>query len=195
MVSLALIIAAILIGVESFDRIRRPDPLPQPYTLWVLLAVVGIKIVLSWYVSAVGKDLKSSAVQSDAWHHLSDAIISGFASIGIFVAMWIRNPAADDTAALGASRIIIFNACRQLRLPVAELLDANPPPQTERSVRSLASRVTGVVGLDRYQVRKAGFRYYVDPHVVVDGSISVRQGHYIAHRVQDTILRSAPRFA
>ena len=40
-VSLALILAAILIGVESIRRIEEPHPLPESYTLWVLLAVVG----------------------------------------------------------------------------------------------------------------------------------------------------------
>jgi divalent metal cation (Fe/Co/Zn/Cd) transporter len=95
-VSLALIVAASFIAVESIRRIQEPHPLPKPYTLWVLLAVVGVKIVLSRYVTSVGKGLESSAIESDAWHHLSDAITSGFAFVGISVALWIRNPAADD---------------------------------------------------------------------------------------------------
>ncbi len=82
-VGLALIVAAVFIGMESVTRIREPHPLPLPYTLWVLLAVAGVKIILSRYVSAVGAGLESSAVESDAWHHLSDAITSGFALIGI----------------------------------------------------------------------------------------------------------------
>src|ERR1700733_4506552 len=49
-VSLALMAAAVFIGVESIRRIQEPHPLPELYTLWVLLAVVGIKIVLSRYV-------------------------------------------------------------------------------------------------------------------------------------------------
>src|ERR1700682_466165 len=118
MVSLALIVAAILIGIESIKRIQEPHPLPKPYTLWVLLAVVGIKVLLARYVTGVGESLESTAVRSDAWHHLSDAITSGFAFIGISVALWTRNPAADDWAALCASPIIIFNASRQLRLPM-----------------------------------------------------------------------------
>src|ERR1700756_4640826 len=39
-VGLALIAAAILIGVESMERIETPHPLPHAYTLWVLLMVV-----------------------------------------------------------------------------------------------------------------------------------------------------------
>jgi cation diffusion facilitator family transporter len=194
-VSLALIAAAVFIGVESIRRIQEPHPLPELYTLWVLLAVVGIKIVLSRYVTAIGRHLESSAVDSDAWHHLSDAITSGFAFIGISIALLIRNPAADDWAALCASPVIIFNAYRKLRHPFAELLDAKPSPEIERQIRSIASRVPGVVGVEKCQVRKVGFSYYVNLHIIVHGEISVSQGHSIAHKVEDTILKDAPRVA
>jgi cation diffusion facilitator family transporter len=194
-VSLALILAAILIGVESIKRIQAPHALPLPYTLWVLLAVVAIKLLLSRYVTAVGKDLDSTAVKSDAWHHLSDAITSGFALVGISVALWTKIPAADDWAALGASPVIIFNAFRQVRLPFAELLDATPSPKIQKQVRSIAAKVEGVVGLEKCQVRKMGFRYYVDLHVIVDGHITVRQGHEIAHAVESTVLHLAPQIA
>jgi cation diffusion facilitator family transporter len=191
-VSLALMAAAVFIGVESIRRIREPHPLPELYTLWVLLAVVGIKLVLSRYVTAIGRHLESSAVDSDAWHHLSDAITSGFAFIGISIALLIRNPAADDWAALCASPVIIFNAYRKLRHPFAELLDAKPSPEIERQIRSIASRVPGVVGVEKCQVRKVGFSYYVNLHIIVHGEISVSQGHSIAHKVEDTILKDPP---
>jgi cation diffusion facilitator family transporter len=194
-VSLALIAAAGFIGAESIRRIQELHPLPKAYTLWVLLAVVGIKLVLSRYVTTVGKELESTAVQSDAWHHLSDAITSAFAFIGISAALLLRSPAADDWAALCASPVIIFNACRQLRLPVAELLDATPSPELERQIRSTASKVPGVIGLEKCHVRKVGFRYYVDLHVIVRGDLPVRRGHEIAHQVEDAILGSAPRVA
>src|SRR5271156_5008941 len=54
-VSLAMVAAAILIGAGSIRRIRIPHPLPEPFTLWVLLAVAAVKILLSRYVSSVGE--------------------------------------------------------------------------------------------------------------------------------------------
>jgi divalent metal cation (Fe/Co/Zn/Cd) transporter len=78
---------------------------------------------------------------------------------------------------------------------LAELLDAKPSPEIERQIRFIASKVPGVVGLEKCQVRKVGFSYYVNLHVIVHGNISVSQGHSIAHKVQDTILHSAPRIA
>jgi divalent metal cation (Fe/Co/Zn/Cd) transporter len=107
----------------------------------------------------------------------------------------IKNPAADDWAALCASPIIMFNALRQLRLPIAELLDATPAPQVEEQVRAVASGVPGVMGLEKCQVRKVGFRYYVELHVIVHGDLTVRQGHQIAHMVEDTTLQSVSRVA
>jgi hypothetical protein len=47
---------------------------------------------------------------------------------------------------------IIFNAWRQLRAPFAELLDTAPAPQLEGEVRSVASTVSGVIGLQKFQV-------------------------------------------
>ena len=52
-----------------------------------------------------------------------------------------------------------------------------------------------MVGLEKCEVRKVGFTYYVNLHVVVDGKISVNEGHRIAHEVEDTVLRAAPRVA
>src|ERR1035437_8855675 len=163
-VGLALIAAAIVIGIESIRQIQTPHPVPKPYTLWVLFSVVGVKILLSRYVSSVGRGIDSSAVRSDAWHHLSDAITSTFAFVGISIALWTGNAAADDWAALCASPVIIFNAWRQLRMPFEELLDIAPAPQLEQQVRSVASSVPGVVGLEKCHVRKMGFFYYVDLH-------------------------------
>lgn len=194
-VSLGLVAAAIGIGIVSIQRIQHPQPLPEPYTLWVLLAVVGVKTLLSRYVALVGEHIESSVVRVDAWHHLSDAITSGFAFVGISIALWTKIPAVDGWAALCAAPVIMYNALRQARVPFAELLDTAPAPQIEQHVRQAASNVPGVIGLDKCFVRKVGFRYYVDLHVVVRGDLTVREGHRIAHQVEDSVLQQTPRIA
>jgi cation diffusion facilitator family transporter len=194
-VGLALALAGIGIAVESISQIRTPHPLPRPYTLGVLLGVVAAKILLSRFVSSVAEDIHSTAVRGDAWHHLSDAVTSAFAFIGISIALLTGNPYADDWAALCASPVILFNAWRQLQLPMAELLDTAPPPEIEHQVREAAASVAGVIGLEKCFVRKVGFQYYVDLHVVVKGDLTVRSGHLISHKVEDRILEKVDRVA
>jgi cation diffusion facilitator family transporter len=194
-VSLALVCAGIFIAIQSISQMRTPHPLPESFTLFVLVAVIAIKSVLSRYVGSIGERIESSAVRADAWHHLSDALTSGFAFVGICIALISKRAWADDLAALCASPVILFNGLRQLQAPFAELLDTSPSPGIEVSVRTTAALVQGVAGLDKCSVRKIGFRYYVDLHVLVDGRESVTTGHRIAHAVEEAIIAAEPKIS
>jgi divalent metal cation (Fe/Co/Zn/Cd) transporter len=66
---------------------------------------------------------------------------------------------------------------RQLRAPLLELLDTAPSTNLEEEVRRVSKIVPGVAGLEKCFIRKMGFKYYVDLHVVVDGRISATDGH------------------
>jgi divalent metal cation (Fe/Co/Zn/Cd) transporter len=90
--------------------------------------------------------------------------------------------------------IIAVTAFRQGRGPLEELLDT-APPLVDADVRRAAAGVDGVRTLDKCLVRKVGFAYYVDLHVVVDGDLSVRAGHDVAHRVQHAVRAEVPRVA
>jgi cation diffusion facilitator family transporter len=194
-VCLALAGAAIAIAIQSVAEIRTPHRLPEAYTLPILLGVVVVKIFFSRYVSSIAGDIESTAVKADAWHHISDAVISGFAFVGISIGLLTRNATADDWAALCASPIILFSALRQMRAPIAELLDTAPSTSVESEVRLVAATVPGVIALEKCLVRKVGFRHYVDLHVIVDGNLTVRQGHAIAHQVENAILQRTSNIA
>lgn len=194
-VGAALLVAGALIAIEAVLRIRTPHPLPKPYTLWVLLSVMVLKALLSRYVWNVNRKVDSTALRGDVWHHVSDFITSAFAFVGISAALWIRDPAADDWAALCAAPVILFGGWHQLATPMAELLDTAPNPEVEAKVRWAAQSVPFVIGLEKCFVRKVGFRYYVDLHVVVRGDLTVREGHRIAHEVENTVLEHVNRVA
>ncbi len=194
-VGLGMALASLLIALESIALIRTPHPLPLPYTLWVLVAVIPLKVILSRYVSKIARDIDSTAVRGDAWHHLSDAITSLFAFVGISVALVTGHAAADDWAALCAAPVILYGAWRQIQAPFAEILDTAPPHEIEGEIRSAAASVDGVLGLEKCFVRKVGFKYYVDLHVVVKGDLTVRSGHAIAHEVEDSVRTRVDRVA
>lgn len=193
-VALMLFVAATFIGIESVKEIRTPHHAPAPFTLIVLVGVIVIKEGLFRFVGAVGDEVQSSAVKTDAWHHRSDAITSAAAFIGISIALW-KGPgyeSADDWAALLAAAIIVINAYLLLKPAIAELLDHAPDSATEGRVREIALTVEGVRGTHHCHVRKLGFDHYVDLDVLVDGRISVQEGHDIAHRVQDAVRDAMP---
>ncbi|HSL88689.1 MAG TPA: cation diffusion facilitator family transporter [Ignavibacteriaceae bacterium] len=197
LVAAALFFAAIIIIVQSIHEIITPHHSPAPFTLIVLVLVVITKEVLFRYVIKVGKSVDSVAVKNDAWHHRSDAITSGAAFIGISIALIGREgyEAADDYAALLASGVIIFNAYRLFKPALYELTDVAPPPYVIVNVREAASKIPGVLAIDKCFVRKMGLEYFVDIHVIVNGKITVYEGHDIAHAVKDGLIEKYPKIS
>jgi cation diffusion facilitator family transporter len=196
-VAICVLAAAIGLAIESVREILTPHHGPAPFTLAILVAVIVIKEFLFRYVNRIGQDLESTAVQTDAWHHRSDALTSGAAFIGISVALigGERWQSADDWAALFACAVIAANGVR-LALPAFyEIMDTAPGGKIVRSIRAVASSVPGVVEVEKCYARKMGLDYYVDLHVGVDGNISVHEGHEIAHRVKSAIQQSDSRVA
>lgn len=197
LVASALFLAALIIIVQSIHEIVTPHHAPAPFTLIVLVVVVLTKEFLFRYVIKVGKSVDSVAVKNDAWHHRSDAITSAAAFVGISVALIGGKgyEMADDYAALLASVVIIFNAYRLLKPALYELTDAAPPPDVIIKVRNAASEIQGVLAIDKCYVRKMGFDYYVDIHVIVNGNMTVYEGHDIAHAVKDGLIEKYPKIS
>jgi cation diffusion facilitator family transporter len=188
----ALLVTSIAIGFESIREIRTPHALPAPYTLIILVGVVITKEVLFRFLVNTGKDINSRAVETDAWHHRSDALTSLAAFIGISIALW-KGPdyaAADDYAALFACVIIFFNGLRLLRGSIDDVMDAAPPADVETAIREAAVTVPDVLGTHHLRARRSGMGYLVDLDIIVDSNISVRRGHDIAHEVKAKLMES-----
>ncbi|MBA3884012.1 MAG: cation transporter, partial [Chthoniobacterales bacterium] len=196
-VAVGVIIAAGGLAVQSVREILVPHHAPAPWTLVVLIVVVLVKEILYRSVIRIGRDVESTAVQTDAWHHRSDALTSIAAFIGISIALvggegW---EPADDWAALLACGLIAFNGYRLLSPALHEIMDTAPRGDLNEKIRAAAAQVPGVVEIEKTLVRKMGLRFYVDLHLRVDGEISVTAGHDIAHDVKSAIRATEPRIA
>ncbi len=193
-VALLIIAAAVGLSAESVREIMTPHHAPAPFTLGVLVIVVVLKEWLFRKVAHAGEKIGSAALKTDAWHHRADAITSVAAFIGISIALIGGKgyEPADDCAALFACILIGFNGWGLLRPALDEIMDIAPPPAVADSVRAIAAAVPGVVLLEKCRVRKMGLDYYVDIHVEVDGGLTVREGHRIAHDVKDAIRAANP---
>ena len=196
-VAFGVLAAAAGLAIQSVREILTPHHGPAPFTLGILIVVIVVKEILFRYVNRIGRHVESTAVQTDAWHHRSDALTSAAAFIGISVALiggsgW---QSADDWAALFACAVIAANGIRLLRPALYEIMDTAPRGEIVDLVRKAAASVPGVIEIEKCFVRKMGVSFYVDLHVGVDGNISVRDGHRIAHAVKGAIQETDPRIA
>jgi cation diffusion facilitator family transporter len=199
-VSFMLLGAAVGIAFEAIREIRTPHKAPAPWTLAVLVTVVVVKWLLARRVHTVSAETGSSAVEADAAHHLSDAITSAAAFIGISLALvgsrvyGGRNwAAADDWAALVAACVIAFNGVSMMRAALYDLMDRMPEDAVVAPIRAAALSTPGVEAIEQLHVRKAGMAYRVTLHVQADGSLPLYDAHILSGRVKSAIRAAAPR--
>jgi cation diffusion facilitator family transporter len=199
-VSLMLLAAAVGIAIEAAREIVTPHRTPAPWTLLVLAAVMLVKWVLSRRVGALGADLDSTVVRADAGHHLSDALTSGAAFVGIATAvigsrLWggAGWAAADDWAALVAAGVVAWNGVALLRPALHDLMDRMPGDEVVLPVERAARAVPGVLDVEKLVVRKAGTAYFVDIHVQADARTSLERAHAIGGHVKHAIREAVPR--
>lgn len=194
-VSLMLLGAAIGIALEAVVGIRTPHKTPAAWTLAVLIAVVLVKWALSRRVHLIGAEIGSTAVQADAWHHMSDAVTSAAAFVGISIAL-LGGPgweSADDWAALLASGVIAFNGVSMLRSASLDLMDRMPGPDVVEAVRNAASSVGGVLATEKLAIRKSGMGYLVTIHVQTNPELSLHDAHVMSGMVKSAIRTAVPR--
>lgn len=196
-VSLMLVAAAIGIALEAVREIRTPHQTPAPWTLLVLIGVLVVKFGLFRRTLSIGEHAGSTAGKADAWHHLSDAITSAAAFVGISIALWGGEgwEQADDWAALFASLVIFYNGILLVRPALHDLMDRMPGTDVTDAVRGAAERVSGVLAVEKLSARKAGLVYYVDIHVQADPAMSLHEAHELSGAVKSSIRGAVPTVA
>ena len=60
-------------------------------------------------------------------------------------------------------------------------------------IRKVSLSCAGVVATEKCFVRKAGMKYHVELHAIVQSDITVKYGHEIAHNLKDTLLNDIPQ--
>ncbi len=184
-----LITSATVIAYESIQNIGTPHNLPKGWTLIVLGVIIIWKEYSFQKVIKRAKQINSSSLKADAWHHRSDAITSVAAFIGISIALILGKgyESADDWAALLASFFILYNSYLIFRPALGEIMDEHRYEDLVDQIRAVSVNVDGIIGTEKCFIRKAGMKYHVDLHAIVDAKITVKEGHDLAHKLKDTL--------
>ena len=194
LIALVLLIVAFGIGwggVDSIIGFLKGDELPRPDVWTIIVAIVSIasKEWLFRLTQAKGKEIGSSALIANAWHHRSDAISSVATLIGVsgayFLGMKFR--VLDPIASILIGVFIAVSAVKIAKPSVDELLERALPPDEVEAIRKIIISVPGVLGLHKLKTRRAGHSAIIDVDIKVDPDITVTQGHDIASRVEHTV--------
>lgn len=189
-VSLLLILTGVYLSYNSVEIIiYGAFTTPKLIAIYAAIASIIIKEVMYWYTILVAKRIKSIAMEADAWHHRSDALSSIGTLIGIIGAR-IGFPILDPLAGLVVSFLVIKVGVDFYIKAVKSIVDESADENVIEKISDLALSVSGVESINDLKTRIFGNRIYVDIEIYVNKSISVEEGHNIAHSVHDLIEES-----
>lgn len=196
----AVIIGTILFGAGigiAWEAASTLDSMGVHRPCFIALVAAGISILAKeilyrWTISA-GRRIKSLSLVANAWHHRLDAI----SSVPVFLAVGITLvfPSAfflDRVAAFFVAVFICYSAVGIMAVGLRELVDAGAPRETCLEIRDIVMKNTEVEQVHHIRTRYVGNRIQVDLHVVVDGRMSVYEGHAIAEDIKQRILVEGP---
>ena len=197
----AIILATVLaatgigIGYGAVVKIMAGDyNVEMPGILALVAAVVSIlvKELMFWYTRYYAKQIDSSALMADAWHHRSDSLSSIGALIGIIGArlgFGIMEPLASVVIC-----IFIEKAAYDIFMDaVNKMVDKSCDDETMEKIKACAMNIPGVENIDLLRTRVFGNKIYVDMEIAADGNKTVDETHAVAERVHDAIEQDCPK--
>lgn len=197
----AIILATVLaatgigIGYGAVVKIMAGDyNVEMPGILALVAAVVSIlvKELMFWYTRYYAKQIDSSALMADAWHHRSDSLSSIGALIGIIGArlgFGIMEPLASVVIC-----IFIEKAAYDIFMDaVNKMVDKSCDDKTMEKIKACAMNIPGVENIDLLRTRVFGNKIYVDMEIAADGNKTLDETHAVAERVHDAIEQEFPK--
>lgn len=165
-----------------------------PLALAVLITTSLAKEGLARYSMKLFRRSGSTLCKADAWHHRVDALV-GLATIPAITVYTITGSTLVDIAAASAIGVLLVRGgIKILKEPALALIDT-AVPQIEKTVRDVAGGVAGVERVHDVRVRNYGGQYYVEVKLHVRPSMSIDEGHEIAHQLESKIKERERRIA
>lgn len=167
----------------------RPALHPSGLGFGVILTTWVVNAFVATYEARRGRQLESAILLADASHTASDVVVTGAVLIS-YTASAYGVAWADPVGALVVVAIIARVAWKVLSSNLSVLVDRAVVDPA--AVCAIASAVPGVADCHRVRSRGTGGAVHVDLHIQVDGDLSLREAHELAHQVEDRLCKEMP---
>jgi cation diffusion facilitator family transporter len=179
---------------EALSRLLGGDGHAVEATIWAFAVIIG-SILVDFFrarvLYRVAAETSSEALEADALHFGSDMWSSIAVLIGLGAVAY-GYPWADSAAAIVVAVFICIAGWRLGRRTIDTLTDTAPAGAADK-IRAIATRIAGVVAVERVRVRPAGDTLFVDLLVAVSRTLPLDRVSAIKQQIDDAVRASFPK--
>ena len=178
-------------GIVKVIAVIRGEVVESPGMIALIAATLSMvmKEFLYRYTQYKGRELDSSVVVANAWHHRSDALSSVGTLLGVGGAILLgdRWLVLDPLAAVIVSLFILRVAYQLIRQCIDELLERSLQAEVEDKIISLIVAYPDVTQPHHLRTRRIGKDIAIEVHIRMDGNIPLWQAHERSIQIESDI--------
>jgi cation diffusion facilitator family transporter len=195
-VSLLMVMAAFQIGLDAGGRLLHGVPAGGllPLTgpvLGILVFLMLAKEAMGGFSRALGRTIRSGALEADGWHHRSDALSTGIVIVGLggrnVGLLWL-----DPVAGLLVAVWIAYTGIKLAYDAFSPLLGEAADARDIEALRQTAQSVSGVVSTHDIKVHTYGHFYFTTLHCELSDRLDVHKMHEISVIIETRVLKRFP---
>lgn len=187
--SVFIFIAGLQLAIATVRHLidHTVSTVPSSLAIYVTLFSIVVKLALSLYLRATGKQINSAMLKTLGAHMRNDMLISGTVLVGLLITIYFEIGLVDRIIALVVSLFIMFDAGRIFMRSNTELMDGITDPELYNQLFTMVNQVEGASNPHRTRARKIGSYYMINMDIEVDADICVKDAHDIAKNVENHI--------
>ncbi len=177
--------SAIFLAYISVQRFLAGKPVqaPEEGIIVSVIAIITTLILVLVQRRAIAKT-QSVAIQADHAHYQGDVLLNGAVIMALVLESYLHLRGADNLFGIIIAGIILVTGYRAARRAWDMLLDKNWPDADLQKLHALVKAHPDVRHMHALRARTSGLDKFVDFHIWVDPTLTVAEGHRIAHEVE-----------
>ena len=191
---LAIIVAAVGILWAAVVRIFDPQPLHElGWGLALSVLSSAFNGVLAWAMLASGREHRSIALEADGRHLLTDVWTSAGVIVGVGLVAVTGWHWLDPAVAIGVALNILREGVSLMWRSSQGLMDEALEPEVMAVVqKTLDGFRHPTIRFDHVSSRRSGQRRFVDLHMHMPGSWSLRRAAAVRAEVEQALMSAVP---
>lgn len=189
-----ILVAGLGTAGYAVRRMIHPEPLADlEIGAMIALAASGVNFAVARVLLVQGRKHRSIVLEADGKHLMSDVVTSIGVVAGLGLVLLTKLEWLDPVLAILVGLNIVWTGYELIRRSFDGLMDHALPPAEREQIRSVVqAHLPPGATFHAVRTRQAGARRFAEFHLLVDGDLSVRDAHHVAHRIEAALVEALP---